>query len=162
MKTTVTITASVNFIDSISDSTLLHPCMHVWTILFSAGLVMASQNSLVETHGCVCSGDRLSYKCSVVGVEPRVGTTAWRGSALAVLCSQGGGEIVLHHRSFNEGRNCGNIVVRGIQEDSGCYTSQLNVTVDPSLDNKTVECIYSNGTTTTVIETSSIEITKGA
>ena len=118
-------------------------------------------NSLVETHGCVCPQDRLSYKCSVAGVEPRVGTTAWRGSALAVLCSQGGGEIVLHHRSFNETRNCGNIVVRGIQEDNSCYTSQLNVTVDPSLDNKTVECFYSNGTTTTVIGTSSIEITKG-
>jgi hypothetical protein len=45
-------------------------------------------------------------------------------------------------------------------EENGCYTSQLNVTVDSSLDNKTVECIYNNGTTI-VIGTSSIEIIKG-
>lgn len=45
-------------------------------------------------------------------------------------------------------------------EENGFYTSQLNVTVDYSLDNKTVECVYDNGTTT-VIGTSSIEIIKG-
>ena len=49
-------------------------------------------------------------------------------------------------------------------EDNSCYTSQLqlNVTVDSSLDNKTVECVYNNGTTTAVIGTSAIEIIKGA
>ena len=116
----------------------------------------------MKISGCVCLGDRLSYECSVPGVEPGVGSTAWIGSAIATECPQSGGEIVLRHRSFTENRSCGNITARGIRvEDSGCYTSQLNITVDSSLENKTVECIYQNGTTTTVLGSSSIEITKG-
>jgi hypothetical protein len=108
----------------------------------------------------VCPGDALSYECSVAS-EPEVGSTHWRGSALSSQCPETGGEIVLRHRTFTQTRTCGNITGRGIgMEENGCYTSQLNVTVDSSLDNKIVECIYNNGTTT-VIGTSSIEIIKG-
>jgi hypothetical protein len=121
---------------------------------------LALQNVLLDTSHCVCPGDALSYECSVAS-EPEVGSTHWRGSALSSQCPETGGEIVLRHRTFTQTRTCGNITGRGIgMEENGCYTSQLNVTVDSSLDNKTVECIYNNGTTT-VIGTSSIEITNG-
>ena len=138
----------------------------ILVILNIIGLVAALQNgnSLTETHGCACPGDRVSYKCSVACLEPGIGSTVWRGSALDVLCSQGGGEIVLRHRSFNETRICGDITGQGIQVhmgESGRYTSQLNITVDPRLDNETIECIYHNGTATTLIGTSSVEVTQG-
>ena len=70
---------------------------------------------------------------------------------------------MLRHRSFNETRSCGNITVQGIrlEENGHGYTSQLNITVDSSLENKTIECFYQNGDTTTVIGSLSIEITKG-
>ena len=126
------------------------------------GLTLRS--NLIETHGCACPGDRVSYKCSVAGLEPGIGSTIWRGSAIDDLCSQGGGEIVLRHRSFNESRSCGNITGQGIKVqvgEGGCYTSRLNVTVDPRLDNETIECIYHNGTTETLIGTSSVEVTEG-
>jgi hypothetical protein len=109
----------------------------------------------------VCPGDALSYECRVAS-EPGVGSTHWRGSALASQCPETGSEIVLRHRTFTQTRSCGNFTGQGIgMEENGCYTSQLNITVDSSLDNKTVECIYDNGTHTTVIGTSSIEIMNG-
>ena len=85
------------------------------------------------------------------------------GSALASQCTETGGEIVLRHRTFIQTRSCGNrITGRGIRiERNSYYTSQLNITVDSSLDNKSVECVYNNGTTTTVIGSSYIEIMKG-
>ena len=131
-------------------------------------LGLASLNSLKKTisSNCLCPGyeQPLSYECSIAG-EPGVGSTIWRGSA--IQCPESGNEIVLRHRSFTGGvRSCdgGSVAAQGIRvEDNSCYTSQLqlNVTVDSSLDNKTIECIYNNGTTTAVIGTSTIEIITG-
>ena len=92
--------------------------------------------------------------------EPGVGSTLWKGSALASQCPETGSEIVLRHRTFIQTRTCGNITGRGIEEGNDCYISQLSITVDSSLDIKSVECIYDNGSTT-VIGSSYIEITKG-
>ena len=95
--------------------------------------------------------------------EPGIGSTVWKGSALASRCPETGGEIVLRHRTFTQTRSCGNSITGqgiGIEED-GYYTSQLNITVDSSLDNKSVECVHNNRTTTTLIGSSYIEIMKG-
>ena len=116
--------------------------------------------NVLDTNSCVCPGDTLSSECCVAS-EPGVGSTLWKGSALAGQCPHTGGEIVLRHRTFMQNRTCGNITGRGIGVEESCYTSQLRVTVDSSLDNKTVECTYDNGTTTTVIGVSTIEIIKG-
>ena len=113
------------------------------------------------SSGCVCPEyGQLSYECSVTG-EPGVGTTIWRGSA--IQCPQDGNQLVLRHHFFTGVRSCndGSVIAQGIGvENNSCYASQLNVTVDYNLDNKTVECLHDNGTTTAVIGTSSIEITK--
>ena len=110
----------------------------------------------------MCPGDILSYECRVAS-ESGVGSTVWRGSALASRCTETGGEIVLRHRTFIHTRTCGNSITgQGIGiEGNSCYTSRLNITVDFSLDNKSVECVYNNGTTSTVIGSSNIEIMKG-
>ena len=127
-------------------------------IIIMVGL--ASRNILLDTSHCVCPRDMLSYECRVAS-EPGVGSTLWRGSALASQCPETGGEIILRHRTFTQTRTCGNITGRGIGiEENVCYTSQLNIIVDSSLDNESVECIYDNGTTT-IIGISFIETIKG-
>ena len=41
------------------------------------------------------------------------------------------------------------------------YTSQVNITVDHSMDSKSVTCTYNNGSSTNVIGITSISLTKG-
>ena len=73
--------------------------------------------------------------------------TIWRGTALD--CLQDGSEIILRHSLFASNQafrtcNNGDIVGRGIRVVNNCYTSQLNVTVRESFNNKTVQCILLN------------------
>ena len=56
--------------------------------------------------------------------------------------------------------NNGAITGRGVRNHDDAFTSQLNVSVIRSLEGKTVECVYDNGTTT-AIGSSSIIITTG-
>jgi hypothetical protein len=89
------------------------------------------------------------------------GTTVWQGSAFD--CARN--EILLRHSQFESQMasgecNNGAITGRGIRNLDDAFTSQLNVSVTTNLQGKTVECIYDNGTTTT-IGSSSIIITTG-
>jgi hypothetical protein len=52
------------------------------------------------------------------------------------------------------------ITGRSLRVEGDCYTSQLNVTVGPSLNNQTVECAYSGGGTS-LIGSSIIDISRG-
>ena len=52
------------------------------------------------------------------------------------------------------------ITAHSLRVEGDCYTSQLNVTISPNLDNQTVECAYSGGGTS-VIGSSIIDISKG-
>ena len=72
----------------------------------------------------------------------------WQGSAFD--CARE--EILLRHSQFHLGTaigqcNDGAIIGRGIQDTESGFTSQLNVTFTSNLNGKTVECIYDNGTT---------------
>ena len=89
------------------------------------------------------------------------GTTVWQGSAFD--CARN--EILLRHSQFESQAaigecNNGAITGRGIRSLDNAFTSQLNVSVTTSLRGKTVQCVYDNGTTTT-IGRSSIIITTG-
>ena len=87
------------------------------------------------------------YECSTSGP----GTTLWEGSVFrtAADCDS----IFLRHSQFNttsqgarESCNNGGIVGKSLNVVDQCYTSQLNVTIDSSLDGATVSCIHvSNG-----------------
>ena len=73
---------------------------------------------------------------------------------------------MLSHDQFSSGTsdtcNNGAIVGRSLSVIGGnCYTSQLNVTVDTSMNGQTVRCVYNNGITETVIGTSTINIIAG-
>ena len=106
---------------------------------------------LPENHGCACPGSVLTFNCTTVGV----GTTLWRGTAFK--CQSTGNQITLLNSLFASGGvgssgacNNGDIMARGISADGNCYTSQLNITVSPGLNQTSVECIYSSDRLSTI------------
>lgn len=110
--------------------------------------------------GCICPGYIVTLECTISGGFG--GSTVWQGSAFdCPRC-----EILLRHSQFELGTavgecNDGAITGYGRQTvDNHSYTSQLNVTFTRSLNGKTVECVYDNGTTN-VIGRSSIDMTTG-
>ena len=95
-----------------------------------------------------CPGDVLMYQCNIVGS----GNTIWTGTAFSD-CSNN--EIILRHSTFASGMafgNCNNgaISARGLGVDNNCYSSQLNVTVNSDLNNKTIRCDHSSDTVVTI------------
>ena len=89
--------------------------------------------------GCVCPGDDLTYMCVVPGGL----ATEWRGSALN--CDNE--TILLHHDDFPYGNStglCNNnaTIGQGLHRDGNCYVSTLNLTLTPSLNGQTIECVY--------------------
>ena len=76
-----------------------------------------------------------------------------------------GYEIFLRHSSsvFMQRRGCdsGDIFAYGVRIEENCYTSQLSILIsDPSMNNNSVKCLFTNGTSIAV-GLSYIEITKG-
>ena len=78
-----------------------------------------------------------------------------------------GSEITLRHSQFASNPpfgicNNGDIIGRGIGVVNNCYTSQLNVTVRESSNNKTVQCtLNSNVGTSREVGQSLISVVSG-
>jgi hypothetical protein len=109
---------------------------------------------------CTCVDDRLIFNCSVVGGT----TTIWRGSAFN--CPLDGSEITLRHSLFVTNQaigicNDGDISGRGLGAVNNCYTSQLNVTVRESFNNKTVQCIFNSNEGMRIISESVLRVVSG-
>ena len=121
---------------------------------------MIGLNELITVSQCTCLGFNLVYECTVVAES---GATVWRGTAID--CSEIGYEIFLRHSSgvFMQERGCENrdITAYGVEIEGNCYTSRLSVMIsDPSMNNDSVQCFFTNGTSIAV-GLSYIEITKG-
>lgn len=105
----------------------------------------------------VCAGQQLLYECTVVGP----GTTIWEGSAFQ--CA--GGSILLSHSLFLSGTtdvcNNGAIVGRSLSVDNNCYTSQLSITTDVTMDGETILCVHNNRSRDITVGTSTIDIIAG-
>lgn len=121
--------------------------------------------SLHKGNGCTCPGQVVTYECSVNGSDGFA--TVWKGNALD--CPENGDTITLLHSQFANGMasgNCNNgaIVGQGVSPSGdtiNSFTSLLRVTVNSSLYGKTVECAVDNGITTTILQSATIELTKG-
>ena len=107
--------------------------------------ISATTGLLPEGTQCACIGEKLTYYCNVVGG----GTSVWSGTAFD--CPMDGSLIILRHSQFASDSNqafgtCnnGDIVGHGIRVVDNCYTSQLNVTVRESYNNKTVQCVLNS------------------
>ena len=117
-------------------------------------------NELLQLNECICPDYKLTYKCDIVGD----GATIWKGSAFDC-----GVQIVLSHSTFVGAarQSCDNVIMaRGVNvTDTGnntqCFSSQLNITVNPSMRNKSVECTHDSADGSTVIGTSTLVFTTG-
>ena len=106
--------------------------------------IVTSQGTI--PGGCTCPGDTLTYTCTVRG--GLADFTVWTGTGLDC-------EIVLLHIRFANGVsatcNNGAIVARSLSVVGNNYTSQLNVTLNSETTRKTIECLYDNGMTNTLV-----------
>ena len=113
-------------------------------LLISSSMVISTSSQLIQRNdhrGCICPGDTLIFVCSVSGGV----ATIWRGTVFQCLSS----EITLRHKRYAGGIsgvcNSGAITASSIGVSDNNYTSQLNVTVSPEMNNKSIECVqYSN------------------
>ena len=117
-------------------------------------------SELVATSDCACVGQSYTYRCSVNGGSGDL--TVWSGSVIEVGC-----EIVLYHNRYESmsgaSGECNNGAVFGqsIEAINNSYTSQLTIQVNNDLDRRTVECSVDNGIDATLINSSTLLITKG-
>ena len=115
--------------------------------------------TLLTPSNCgTCVGHQQIYECTTVGI----GSTVWRGTAFTG-CP--GSSIILSHSLYSSGTsgicNSGAIMGRSLGRDNNCYTSQLNITVDTSMNGQTIQCVYNDGATESEIGTNTILIIEG-
>ena len=123
--------------------------------------LFAAQNTLRRPPNllCACPSDRLRFNCTIIIGEDRIGATIWSGTALTG-CD--GNRIQLRHSNENAVGQCnkGALSARSFVVGN-CATSELNVTVDSSLNNKTVECELTSNSGTRIIDVATIMLTTG-
>ena len=130
-------------------------------LILNAECIGTGIQRLVQQSGnsCgVCAGQQLLYECTVVGS----GTTIWEGTAFR--CA--GGSILLSHSQFSSGTTdmCNNGAIVGRSQsvvDNNCYTSQLSITTDVTMDGETVQCVHNNRERDIMIGTRTIDIITG-
>ena len=107
---------------------------------------------------CTCPGEVLTFTCII----NEGGTTLWTGTAFSCNLN----EILLRHSQFSvpggTSGSCNNgaITGRSIGVTNGCYSSELNVTVSPNLNGRTILCNH-DGTTQRNIGSSTLNIVTG-
>ena len=129
-------------------------------MIVSGHIIDAVRNELSLINQCTCLGYNQTYECTIA---TEGGATIWRGTAID--CPEIDDEIILynHPQEFSERRSCYSrpITAYGVRIEVSSYISRLNITVsDLSMDNRSVQCIYSNGTST-VVGLAYIDITEG-
>jgi hypothetical protein len=101
----------------------------------------------------------LTYTCTAVGT----GNTLWTGTAFD--CATNG--IILRHERFSQSGGavgvCNNDAIdgRSVGVENNCYTSEIDVTVSATFNNKTIQCIHNSGTGINTIGTSVITVFEG-
>ena len=122
----------------------------------------AAGNELSLINQCTCLGFSLTYECTIV---TEGGATIWKGSAID--CPKIDNEIFLSHSlreftKFNMSCRDRPITAYGIGIEDNRYISRLDIgNLNRSMINESVQCTYSNGTST-VVGTDYIDITTGA
>ena len=75
-------------------------------------------------------------------------------------------EILLTNRDFGTPTafgvcNDGDIFGRGLSMDGDCYTSELNVTFEPTLQDRTIICSVDNGTDASEVDREKLRASTG-
>ena len=104
---------------------------------------------VMNTTGCACPGDTLTYECTVTGGPGEA--TVWTGTAFNCTFN----EISLIHRHFSTSTgvfgqcNNGAIIGHSIGVEGNNYTSQLSIIVAPDTAGKDISCIHDSISITT-------------
>ena len=92
------------------------------------------------------------------------GATIWNGTAFS--CN--GNEILLRHNNFKrpegtsgECNGDARISARSVGIEGNCYTSELSVTLNAGLNNRTVSCVSNLNNGMTTIGTATVSLTTG-
>ena len=116
-------------------------------------------SKLTTSNDRFCSEKSAIFECSVVGT----GTTIWQGSAFN--CTSRG--IQLLHISNNiEGalEVCNNGAIKGrglsILADN-CFISQINITMSHTFNERTVQCVHDDGSSTREIGNYTLRLSSG-
>ena len=124
---------------------------------------------LNTSNRCLCPGDSLTYECTVMGECG--GSTAWTGN----IFNCANHEISLFHDDYEstEGAyaECSDIVGQSVRSDINTtndnstsvshYTSQLTVPINSGTVGRTIECLYDDGATATLVGREKVNITIG-
>ena len=120
-------------------------------------ITVCRQLTLVSAQKtCICPGDVVIYKCTVMG-GLFGGSTVFRGKSSPFVSCTGEsinkeGLLILPHSLFNQSQgvkrtcNNGTIIGRSLSVKNGTYSSQLSITVTSELIGDTIECAQDNGT----------------
>ena len=121
-------------------------------INYTQSLSGINGSELVQLSDCTCLGYTQTFECSIC----EGGVTVW--SSTFFECSRQ--EIHLRHSQYSDVEasangecNQGSVLAKSIGIHQQCYISQLIVTIEEEMINKTIECSVDNliGTSTTII-----------
>ena len=128
------------------------------------GVHGSDPGQLVKIGSCSCPEDIITYHC-IVNAPGLGGFTIWRGTAFN--CPTVQNRVLLRHNSFGSASGafgqCGDAIVgRSLRVDPNfIYVSQLeiDITVNPELIGRTVECVYNpSGDTIIPINSTTIAV----
>ena len=115
----------------------------------------------MQVNNCaLLEQEAIAYECTVCGE----GATIWTGSLFDCTSN----DIILSHRLFEDGSvsgargecNNGAVTAQGIgvsrENNTNCYVSQLHISMNTDINNKTVACIHDFNATATVVDTTTI------
>ena len=118
----------------------------------------------MQVNSCtLLEQEAIAYQCTVCGE----GATVWTGSLFDCTSN----DILLSHRLFEDEsgtrRECNNGAVTAHsvevlrENDTDCYISQLNISMNTDINNKTVTCLHAFGLNETVVDTASVGYMSG-
>ena len=129
-------------------------------LYYNYALILA--NDILQSPpnvSCACPGEVLTFICII----NEAGITLWTGSAFSCNSND---IILLHHSQFSEpggtsgSCNNGSISGRSIGVTNGCYSSELDVTVSPDFNGRTILCNH-DGITQRTIGASTLNVVTG-
>ena len=122
---------------------------------------LTGAGELIQLNDCICPGEEVLFECTVCGATA---ATVWTGNLFECPSA----DIILRHSEYaSVAGECNNgaVIARSIGvldiNGSRCFSSQLTVTINIEMNNKTVTCLYINSTTITVVDALKINITTG-
>jgi hypothetical protein len=110
-----------------------------------------SESALISnSNTCVCLGDVVIYKCTIMGGGIG-GSTIFRGSSFNCYSAGNIDRLALPHSQFahpqgtKKSCNNGTIIAQSLHGENGTYSSQLSITVTSELISDAIECAHDTG-----------------